>query len=142
MPYAIKRLDPEADEVVLDSRGLVIESVELRPEEQVPQTLEFSMGETLPVLGEAIRIQLPAELSQQSGFGLQVNYHTGPDPSAIMWLEPGMTAGGQHPFMFTQSQANNGQDQALARELFLRNQGQYHPQTNSYIEKVFTAQVN
>jgi len=100
-----ERLSQTADELILDSRGLQIEAVSLLRENAEPLELAFSVDEARPVVGEAIRIALPEELRQLSPLQLQVNYHTGPNPSAIMWLEPGMTAGGEHPFMFTQSQA-------------------------------------
>ncbi len=101
----LQRLDPLADEVVLDSRGLNIEAVTLVPEGGEQQALPFAVGETLPVVGEAIRISLPPELRNQTSLAIRLRYRTGPDPSAIMWLTPDMTAGGEHPFMFTQSQA-------------------------------------
>lgn len=100
-----ERLTQTADELILDSRGLQIEAVSLLREDAVPLELSFSVDETRPVLGEAIRIALPDELRKLQQLQLQVRYHTGPNPSAIMWLQPHMTAGGEHPFMFTQSQA-------------------------------------
>lgn len=99
------RLDQTADEIILDSRGLQVEAVSLRRNGSPSEELSFVMGETQPVLGEAIRIALPAELRAVEEFTLQLRYRTGPNPSAIMWLEPQMTAGGEQPFMFTQSQA-------------------------------------
>ncbi|MDZ4728377.1 MAG: M1 family aminopeptidase/hydrolase [Xanthomonadales bacterium] len=99
------RLDKTADEIILDSRGLQVESVSLRRDGLPPEVWSFVLGETQPVLGEAIRIALPTELRAVAEFTLQLRYRTGPNPSAIMWLEPQMTAGGEQPFMFTQSQA-------------------------------------
>ncbi len=101
----MQRLDKGADEILLDSRGLQIEAVSLQREELAPLDLVFAVGETQAVLGEAIRISLPVELRELDELKLQVRYHTGENPSAIMWLEPAMTAGGGQPFMFTQSQA-------------------------------------
>jgi len=101
----MQRLDATADELILDSRGLLIEAVSLIREDEAPLELAFRMGETRPVLGEAIHIVLPPELRELADLQLQLRYRTGPNPSAIMWLEPGMTAGGEQPFMFTQSQA-------------------------------------
>lgn len=101
----MQRLDPVADEIILDSSGLQVEAVSLLRKGLAPLELDFSVGQTRPVLGEAIRIVLPADLRAEEILTLQLRYHTGPDPSAIMWLEPAMTAGGEQPFMFTQSQA-------------------------------------
>jgi len=101
----MQRLDATADEVILDSRGLQIEAVSLVQEGEAPLELAFTTEETKPVVGEAIRISLPQDLRALSELRLQLRYRTGPNPSAIMWLEPNMTAGGEQPFMFTQSQA-------------------------------------
>lgn len=101
----LERLDPAADELILDSRELQIEAVSLLRDDDAPLDLSFTIDETRPVLGEAIRIALPEQLREQSELQVQLRYHTGPTPSAIMWLEPYMTASGEQPFMFTQSQA-------------------------------------
>jgi len=63
------------------------------------------VGETDPVKGEAIRIQLPAEFQGETDFLVKIEYQTGPDASALMWLPPELTAGGKNPFLFTQSQS-------------------------------------
>jgi aminopeptidase N len=38
------------------------------------------------------------------GDTLTLRFTTGPDASALQWLEPAMTAGGRHPYVFTQCQ--------------------------------------
>ena len=103
--HHMDRLDPEAQTLVLDSRGLKIESVSLLRPGQEPVELEFELGQTDPVKGEALAIELPPEINFDAGFELSVEYATGPRASAIMWLPADMTAGGQYPFMFTQSQS-------------------------------------
>jgi leukotriene-A4 hydrolase len=102
--HHMERLDPQAQTLVLDSRGLKIESVNLQRSGLEPIGLEFELGQTDPVKGEALVIGLPPEINLDSGFQLSIEYTTGPQASAIMWLPADMTAGGQHPFMFTQSQ--------------------------------------
>ncbi len=38
---------------------------------------------------------------------LRIEYRTGPQASALQWLDPAQTTSGQHPFLFTQAQAIN-----------------------------------
>ena len=40
-----------------------------------------------------------------TSFDVLFKYRTGPDASAMQWLEPSATKGGKHPYVFTQSQA-------------------------------------
>ncbi len=79
-------------ELILDTRGLVIHSVEDAP--------GFELGEADPILGAPLRIRLDG-----SGGPVKVNYSTSPGASGLQWLEPPQTAGRQHPFLYTQSQA-------------------------------------
>ncbi len=101
----MERLDPAATIIVLDSRGLEIGDIGVAAEGSKVKPVTFEVGQTDPVKGEAIRIQLPAGFKHESAFLLKIEYQTGPDASALMWLPPELTAGGKHPFMFTQSQA-------------------------------------
>jgi len=102
--HHMERLDADAQIIVLDSRGLLIESVQLAQPGAGPLELDFELGTPDPVKGEALSINLPDHFHDVS-FQIRIEYQTGPDASAIMWLPPELTAGGQHPFMFTQSQS-------------------------------------
>jgi aminopeptidase N len=106
--YAIlhmERLDPGAMTVVLDSRGLQISSIQVAAGGMEIKPVTFDVDEADPVKGEAIRIHLPAEFQGESEFLVKIDYQTGPDASALMWLPPELTAGGKYPFLFTQSQS-------------------------------------
>jgi len=98
-------LEPGGETVVLDTRGLRIERVQLLGAPGTEGQLQFDLGATDPVRGEPLHIRLPVGLSCDGGFQLKIDYRTGPEASAIMWLPPDMTAGGEQPFMFTQSQS-------------------------------------
>jgi aminopeptidase N len=82
--------------LILDTRGLRIDKVTLPDGRDVP----FTLGNTDPILGAPLRIELPAGAEK-----VRITYRTGPNASALQWLEPTQTAGGQHPYLFTQSQA-------------------------------------
>ena len=93
---ATLRFDRGGAPVDLDSRGLVIESV-TSPD---GGPLRFELGPSQPILGQRLRITLPPGVDT-----CVVRYRTGPDASALQWLEPEQTAGGKVPFLYSQCQA-------------------------------------
>ena len=87
---------PSAGPMDLDSRGLTITDVSTETGAAVP----FSLGEEDPILGQRLRLDLPAGTRS-----IVLRYRTSPEASALQWLEPAQTAGGRHPFLFSQCQA-------------------------------------
>jgi aminopeptidase N len=85
-----------AEEVVLDTRDLEIQAVKLDGVEPV----RFRLGDPLPILGRSLTIPLGPETKS-----VRVEYRTSPEAAALQWLAPEQTAGGVHPFLFSQSQA-------------------------------------
>ncbi|GFR49183.1 hypothetical protein Agub_g11207 [Astrephomene gubernaculifera] len=115
---------PAPSQLVLDTRDLSITAVHLLPlplpgeqqgQEQGhpaadPVPLEFNLGERHKVLGSPLVIRLPPALApslQQPGGRVRValRFATCPSSSALQWLSPQQTAGGSHPYLFTQCQA-------------------------------------
>ncbi|RJS19144.1 M1 family peptidase [Corallococcus sp. H22C18031201] len=80
----------------LDTRDLDIRSVV----DGQGHPLPFQVSPPEPILGSRLRIQLPSGVKQ-----LTVRYRTSPEASALQWLTPSQTAGGQHPFLYSQCQA-------------------------------------
>ena len=80
----------------LDTRDLTIFRVV--DEADVPLPWELSPAE--PILGSRLRVTLPCGTRS-----LTIAYSTSPDASALQWLSPPQTAGGVHPFLFSQCQA-------------------------------------
>ncbi|MCY1031211.1 M1 family metallopeptidase [Corallococcus sp. BB11-1] len=80
----------------LDTRDLDIRAVV----DAQGRPLPYILSPPEPILGSRLRIQLPEGLKQ-----LTVRYRTSPEASALQWLSPSQTAGGQHPFLFSQCQA-------------------------------------
>jgi len=103
--HNMEQLDPEAKTIILDSRGLHISGIQLHSPGAAATDLKFELGATDPVRGEALEVSLPENFVAAGEFLLKIDYRTGPDASALMWLPPELTAGGKHPFMFTQSQS-------------------------------------
>jgi len=91
---------PGATEVVLDAKMLDIKAVtdaEGRP-------LDWSLGAADPIKGQPLSVRLPAFRGGETQ-KIVVAYATRPDASALQWLSPQQTAGGQKPYLFSQGQA-------------------------------------
>ncbi len=84
-----------AQEIVLDSKGLEIEAVadgEGRPLQYALGPGDERRGQPLTVrIGEARKIA--------------IRYRSAPEAEALQWLTPQQTAGGRHPYLFSQGQA-------------------------------------
>ncbi len=100
----------------LDTRGLAIESVQLASDlggdtqdrsggGRADSGLALAFTLHAPPngaewMGERLRVELP-----KGAKSVVVRYRTSPDASALQWLEPAQTAGGVHPYLFSQCQA-------------------------------------
>lgn len=81
--------------LTLDTSHLAIEGVA----DEAGRPLPWKLGEDDAVLGAALTVELGAARR------VQVTYRTSPDAGALQWLTPAQTAGGQHPYLFSQGQA-------------------------------------
>ena len=91
---------PGATEIILDVRNLDIQDV--RDASGAP--LQFQTGDNDPLLGQPLKIRFPAFAPGEQR-RIVIRYATRPDAAALQWLTPAQTAGGQHPYMFSQGQA-------------------------------------
>src|SRR5882672_5836052 len=85
---------PGSGPLDLDTRELRIDAVtslDGRP-------LRHELFAPEPILGARLRIDLP-----RGAAGVRVRYETSPAATALQWLEPSQTAGGQ-PFLYSQAQ--------------------------------------
>ncbi len=80
----------------LDTRDLTIHTVTALD----GKPLAFQLSPADPILGARLAIQLPPRTA-----GVRVRYATSPGASALQWLAPEQTAGGEQPFLFSQCQA-------------------------------------
>jgi aminopeptidase N len=87
-----------APDLYLDVRGLQIEAVLL--DSPTGPATTFQLGPADAVLGQALCIALTPTTS-----AVTVRYRTTAEAAALQWLSPAQTAGREHPFLFTQSQA-------------------------------------
>lgn len=101
---SMERLDPAARELVLDSHTLQIESVSVALPDGSARDAEFLIGASVKKLGEPLTIRLPGGFDPDPAFSVTIHYRTDPGATALQWLPPELTAGGKHPFLFSQSQ--------------------------------------
>lgn len=100
----MQRLDPFAKTVILDTRDLHIESILVAGFEGDATEAAFRYSQQHETLGQALEITLPDGLDQQD-LEIKIHYKTDPTATALQWLPKELTAGGKHPFMFSQSQS-------------------------------------
>lgn len=101
---SMERLDPAARELVLDSRALHIEGVSVVLPDGSKRDAAFRIGASDKILGEPLTISLPDGFDPDPAFSVTIHYRTDPGATALQWLPPELTAGGKHPFLFSQSQ--------------------------------------
>ena len=94
------RVASETDDLRLDTRDLDIRSVESARTDGAFAETSFELDEENPILGRALTINLPPDAVQ-----VRIHYATNPAASGLQWLEAEQTAGKEHPFLYTQSQA-------------------------------------
>ncbi len=79
----------------LDTRDLVIESVHSGE----GQALEWTLDSAAGFMGS--RLVIDRALGSEA---IVIRYQSSPSASALQWLEPQHTAGGKHPYLFSQCQ--------------------------------------
>ena len=101
----LRRLDPRATEIILDTRDLSITSVLAFSSENSPLPAAYRFGDADTIMGTPLVIQLPEGMASAAAVSLEIAYTTSPQSTALQWLPPELTAGGNHPMVFSQSQA-------------------------------------
>ena len=91
----LERRDRSAS-LVLDTNELTIASVS----NASGSPLSWVYGQTVERLGQPLVIKLGADDER-----VRIRYRTAPQAEAVQWLAPEQTAGGKHPFLFTQGQS-------------------------------------
>ena len=94
-----ERLDPEVKQIHLDINGLKIKRAVAENNSKNPKLI-WRIGQTIEGMGSELIIDLP-----QDGSAIRVYYETQPEASGLQWLDPALTSGKQHPYLFSQSQS-------------------------------------
>jgi leukotriene-A4 hydrolase len=87
---------PASGQLDLDTRDLQIGRIE----DASGRRLSYVVHPADPILGARLSIELAAPTPS-----VRIRYRTSPGASALQWLTPAQTAGGVHPFLFSQCQA-------------------------------------
>jgi len=107
----VKRLDPNATELILDTRDLNVLDVTEKAQDVLGATSKsettwvsrpYHFEKKDPILGQALVIELPP--SKRSTELIRIDYETSPAAPALQWLASGPTTGRHKPFFFTQSE--------------------------------------
>src|SRR6202789_1040359 len=113
----VKRLDPNATELVLDTRGLDIREVSEKPtsvigalskSETTWVSRPFHLGKADPILGSPLVIELPPH--KRSTETIKIEYVTSPEAASIHWLDEAHTVGRHNPLMYTLSSPIGARD--------------------------------
>jgi leukotriene A-4 hydrolase/aminopeptidase len=94
------RRDPNATEVVLDTRDLKIDKIEAAAGSGAWTSTTHRLDAATPAFGSALHIAMPAGADR-----VRVSYSTSPAARGLQWLAPSQTAGKKQPFLFSQAQA-------------------------------------
>lgn len=86
---------PDAREIVLDDKGLVI----ARIADARGRLLPYAIGKSDSEMGAPLTIRIGTARR------IVITYSSRPEASALGWLSPALTAGGVQPFLFSQGQA-------------------------------------
>src|SRR5882724_6572585 len=106
----LKRLDPRATQLVLDTKDLMISDVTQKASDVLGATAKnqtiwvsrpFHLEKPDPILGSALVIELPP--SKRGTEAIRIDYETLPVAAALQWLTPQQTA--RHKaFLYTNSE--------------------------------------
>jgi leukotriene-A4 hydrolase len=107
----VKRLDPGATQLILDTRELNVTGVSEKAQgvlgamsktetTWVGRPYHFERKD--PILGQALVIELPP--SKRPTELIRIEYETSPTAPGLQWVAAAETAGRRQPFLFTQSE--------------------------------------
>lgn len=107
--YSLRRLNPTATALNLDTADLDIESVTTSDGKESLSYILHPLDTAKPHLGRRLEIALPPTVDKtdqgEDIFVVTVVYKTTASCSALQWLPPSQTAGKMFPYLFTQCQA-------------------------------------
>jgi aminopeptidase N len=98
--HELTRQDPKAEQLILDSRALLIEKVLQAGSNGQWSNAAFKLGATDDIKGQPLIIDLAPASNK-----VRVYYRTTAESSGLQWLTAAQTSEKQQPFLFSQSQA-------------------------------------
>lgn len=100
----VEQVDPNADELNLDTRDIEISTVHLIEASGRAKVLAFKLAPADPILGSKLTIQFPHCCAATQQMHIRISYRTSSEASALQWLQPAQTSG-PHPFLYSQGQS-------------------------------------
>jgi len=100
----IRRIGTDATEIILDTRDITIETASFVSASGELMNAEHRFGETHSIMGTPLFVNIPTDIRQAEEVTLRIDYRTSPKSTALQWLPAELTAGLEHPFLFSQSQ--------------------------------------
>jgi len=97
---ALEWKDRRYRRLLLDTRDLTIEKVLGKRADGGWRKLDFTLAKRDPIFGQKLSISM-----RRAYTTVRIRYQTSPQASGLQWLQPALTAGKKHPFLFSQSQA-------------------------------------
>lgn len=91
-----KLSEHKTDEMIFDIKDLKIVKVELDNGKETA----FKIGENDELLGQPLIVSITSSTKE-----VKIHYETTSESDALDWLEPQLTSGKKHPFLYTQGQA-------------------------------------
>src|SRR5882762_439108 len=107
----VKRLDPGATQLILDTRDLTVTEVTEKAQGVLGATSKtettwvgrpFHFERKDPILGQALVSELPP--SNKPTEFIRIEYETSPTAPGLQWVAAADTAGRRQPFVYTQSE--------------------------------------
>lgn len=86
--------------LVLDTRDLTIQDIQVADETNQFSRVKWNLGQRDPILGSPLQIELPEQAGR-----VRITYETSPSASGLQWLDPPQTEGKKHPFLFSQNES-------------------------------------
>jgi leukotriene-A4 hydrolase len=90
--------DHDAKVAIFDIKALDIQKVTLGKEDEIGT--DFELGDSDEILGRPLKVKIKPDTKY-----INIYYSTTDETQAIDWLDPILTTGKKHPFMYTQGQA-------------------------------------
>ena len=107
-----ERIDPDATELVLDTKGLKILAAAFPDApERTPVSISLITETSDPILGMKLVVNLVPGVDR-----VAITYETSPDAEGLQWLSPEQTAGKTQPYLFSQAQALNARTMAPVQD--------------------------
>ncbi|MDG1332807.1 MAG: M1 family metallopeptidase [Crocinitomicaceae bacterium] len=91
-------VDHEATTAIFDIKALDIKRVTLGKGNEIGT--DFELGDSDDILGRPLKVKIKPDTKY-----INIYYSTTDETQALDWLDPALTSGKKHPFMYTQGQA-------------------------------------